>query len=149
MNGEHEGASIWTWETWLGLSRRLKIYLSRTCTPNTAELMAMAEETGSPDVDYREVKRRLRSQLARDHQCPAQHPVFALELQVSMSPLKKALQVFPNLDGLPEGFIPVRMYLCPVCQEVYREREVEVVEKSAAVAVAIAGVPEETASASR
>jgi hypothetical protein len=129
----HEGASIWTKETAAGLARRLRFDVSRSITPNTADLMALAEEQGTDVIDYRGARERLTAQLARPHQCPAAHPVFPIELRVTMWAKFRAtaLKLFPNLDGFPTAYLPIRAYFCPVCQELYRQREVD--EASAAI----------------
>jgi len=121
----HEGPSIWTWGNYRGLIRRMSLELTKAqITPNTAEMMAMAEEAGTADINYTECKRRLFTRLMQDWQCPAQHPVVPLEIRAVMPTVKRQIQVFPNADGMPVGFIPIRCYLCPVCQEVYQERDI-------------------------
>lgn len=126
MSG-HEGASVWTKETAAGLARRLRFDVRRSITPNTADLMALAVEQGTDVINYREARERLTTQLAQPHQCPAAHPVFPIELRVTMGAKFRdtALKLFPNLDGFPTTYLPVRAYFCPVCQELYRQREVD------------------------
>lgn len=121
-----EGASTWTWGKIHRIAKSLRIALSRQITPNTAELMEEAERTGSAEVDYGKIKRDLAARLAQQWQCPAQHPVVPLELRLEMPTVNATLQVFPNQDGAPTSYLPVRLFLCGVCQEVYREREIEV-----------------------
>ncbi len=126
MSG-HEGASVWTRETATKYARLLRIAFSRAITPSTADLMAMVQEKGTWVVNYGEVKARLTEQLARPVHCPANHPVFPIELRVWMAPRygKLVLKLFPNLDGFPTRYLPVRAYFCPVCQELYRQREID------------------------
>jgi hypothetical protein len=64
--------------------------------------------------------------LAQPLQCPAQHPVIPFELRLEMNSPQAMLRVFPNQDGAPTPYLPIRLFLCGVCQEVYRERELEV-----------------------
>lgn len=122
---EHEGGSVWNRETARHLGRRMRFEFSRTITPTTADLMAMVEEKQTVHVDYREVCERLKQRLREALHCPAQHPVIPMELRVTMAAKRTALCVFPNLDGAPTRYVPVRAYFCPVCQEVYRQREID------------------------
>lgn len=124
---EHEGVSVWTRETAARLARWIRLDLSRSITPNTADLMATSAEQGTETVLYRDVLARLRNKLARPLTCPAQHPVFPIELRVTMAPKYRglSLRLFPNLDGFPTKYLPIRAYFCPVCQELYRQREID------------------------
>lgn len=124
---EHEGASIWTDATSTGLAKRLKLEVRRAITPNTDDLLAIAQE--QPTFTYREVQERLAVKLTRDLRCPARHRVFPLELRVTVTKPDAtgalARRIFPNLDGFPVKYLPVRAYFCPVCQELYRQREID------------------------
>jgi hypothetical protein len=130
---EHEGVSVWTKETAARLGRWIRFDFSRAITPNTADLMAMAEEKKSEIVSYREVTERLRARLAQPMHCPALHPVFPIELRISMARKygNLVLKLFPNLDGFPTKYLPIRAYFCPVCQELYRQREIDEAMESA------------------
>jgi hypothetical protein len=130
-----EGVSTWTWDTIKRISKSLRIELSRQITPKTDELMAEADRLGSANIDYRTVKRQLAEKLAQPLQCPAQHPVLPLELRAEMTSPQATLRVFPNQDGAPTSYLPVRLFFCGVCQEVYRERELEVREGDAQEAI--------------
>ena len=122
----HEGPSIWGWRNYLGLFRRMSLELIRAeITPTTAEMMEFANEVGSADINYTELKRRVRARAAAERQCPAQHPVVALEIRAHMVSGQRHLQVFPNADGMPVRYMPIRFYLCPVCQEVFQARDTE------------------------
>lgn len=135
---EHEGVSVWTRETAARLARWLRLDISRSITPNTAELLELAEEQRSEIVSYREVQERLTARLARPLACPARHPVFPIELRVTMAPKYRglSLRLFPNLDGFPTKYLPIRAYFCPVCQELYRQREIDEVFEDAQQEVA-------------
>jgi hypothetical protein len=121
-----EGGSTWNWDTVQRISKSLRAVLSRQITPTTQELMAEAERVGSAEVDYKLVKRQVVEKLAQPLQCPAQHPVIPFELRLEMNSPQAMLRVFPNQDGAPTPYLPIRLFLCGVCQEVYRERELEV-----------------------
>lgn len=123
----HEGGSVWTREMAARYARWIRFDFSRSITPNTADLLAMAQEQGTDVVNYHEVRARLTERLVRPMQCPAQHPVFPLELRVTMAAKYRrlALMLFPNLDGFPRKYLPIRAYFCPVCQELYRQREID------------------------
>jgi hypothetical protein len=121
-----EGASTWTWGTVQRIARSLKIAVSRQITPTTQEMMLEAERVKSAEINYTELKRQLAERLAQPLQCPAQHPILPMELRLEMMTSPEAmLKVFPNMDGSPTSYLPVRLFLCGVCQEVYRERELE------------------------
>lgn len=126
MSG-HEGASVWTRETAPRLGRLIRFDFSRAITPTTADLMAIAEAQGTDVINYSDVRQRLAEQLAQPLHCPAGHPVFPIELRVTMAAKYKhlVLKLFPNLDGFPCTYLPIRAYFCPVCQELYRQREID------------------------
>ncbi|HSE47503.1 MAG TPA: hypothetical protein VLA89_19575 [Gemmatimonadales bacterium] len=122
---EHEGTSIWTRRTAPALERGFSYEITRKVTPLTEEMMEFANLCGTSTVSARELETFARLRATEERQCPAQHPVTVLELRVEHRSRRKALRVFPNLDGYPWGYIPVRFYFCPVCQAVYRALECE------------------------
>lgn len=123
---EHEGASTWTWDTIRKISKSMKVVLSRVITPNTTEMIDEAIAADSDIIDYVKLKKQVDAKVAQDTQCPCQHPVIPFELRLQMQSARVTMQVFPNMDGFPMPYLPVRFYLCGVCQEVYRQREVEI-----------------------
>ena len=117
----HEGGTIWSWQTYLRLAAKLRFAITNHLTPTTEEFMQSAPETG-----VRALTQNYRAKMLRARQCPAKHPVVALELQATMTGNEKQMiQTFPNFEGSPYHYVPIPFFLCVTCQSVFRLRECE------------------------
>lgn len=123
----HEGPSIWSWTTVPRILRKLNLKLSKHITPLTEELLAAP--AGSSHID---VQLWLREELLKRQECPAGHPVAPFELRALITSLRLRFRVFPNADGHPTAYIPIRCWLCVTCQAVYRQHELAEVADAAA-----------------
>lgn len=134
----HEGPSIWGWENFRRLAARFRFTVSRVLTPTTELLLTPGffrtlegEERSRKELEA-SVAAWSQDVLVGTRQCPAKHPVVPYELEVSMRGSRKMMiQVFPNFEANiePWAYVPVHFYFCPVCQAVYRPREVEAVNQ--------------------
>lgn len=121
--GHHEGPSIWNWATFSRIVNALRLTAARQITPLTEEILEFAREGGEDFIKLQtEVRDRVMSQRM---QCPAGHPAAVYELRASIASDSLMLRVFPNADGNPTYYIPIRFYFCVTCQAVYRQREVK------------------------
>lgn len=125
---EHEGPSIWGWGTAAKILRKLRLTLSRRITPLTEDILAARDALDANSDDsqaYAEIERRVQEDMLRWRQCPAGHPVAPFEIRATIDSDRLMFQVFPNAMGSPTGYVPIRFWLCVVCQGVYRQRELE------------------------
>jgi len=114
----HEGGTIWSWDSYMRLAARLRVQVSPHLTPTTEEYMQTP-----PEIGVRALTHNYRAKMLRARQCPAKHPVVAMELRAEMASLKTMIQTFPNHEGSPYPYLPIPFFLCVTCQAVYRLRE--------------------------
>lgn len=126
---EHEGPSIWSWETYAKIRRHLRLKLSKGITPLTEELIEFYTTPEAADrvPSYLDVQLWVKERVERRFECPAGHPVVPYELRATMNRRRLMLRTFPNADGNPTRYIPIRFWLCLTCQSVFRQREVVLV----------------------
>lgn len=132
-----EGASRWSWATCRTLAKLFRLTVSANLTPTTDLLLTpgfartlAGEERSRHELEAKITEWR-QDMLSWTRQCPAQHPVVPYELRVTMprASRKRWIETFPNAEA-GVTYIPVPFYFCPVCQSVYRLREVEVIDHS-------------------
>lgn len=130
---EHEGPSIWGWQTFRKLAKHFRFTVSAKLTPTTTLMLTpgfmrtLAGEMRSRRELEKQVATWRQDMLVGTRQCPAKHPVMPYELRVKMEGAseKRLIQTFPNMEASLIDYLPIPFFFCPVCQEVYRLREIE------------------------
>ena len=131
----HHGPSIWSRETFTRIRSRLRLSVSIDLTPTTAVMLepSFCPTYESEDQYRRDLEEKMNTWATeaekKAFQCPAQHPVIPYELRVEMTRLgptrKLFIECFPNAEASDFDYVPIAFYLCVVCQDVFRIREVE------------------------